>query len=42
LAQAKVLREQKTRRTVAVQTDGRSPVEIAKEILEVTGWASVG
>jgi broad-specificity NMP kinase len=42
LAQAKVLREQKTRRTVAVQTDGRSPVEIAHEILEVTGWASVG
>jgi hypothetical protein len=41
LAQAKVVREQMTGRTVAVQTDGRSPVEIAQEILEVTGWALV-
>jgi broad-specificity NMP kinase len=42
LAQAKALREQRIGRTIAVQTDGRSPVEIAQEILEVTGWASVG
>jgi hypothetical protein len=42
LAQAKALREQATGQTVAVQTDGRSPVEIAREVLEITGWASVG
>lgn len=40
LAQAEALRGQETGRTLAVQTDGRSPVEIAQEILEVIGWAS--
>lgn len=40
LAQAKALRQQKTGRAVVVQTDGRSPEEIAQEILEVIGWAS--
>lgn len=42
LAQARALRDHSTGRTVAVKTDGRSPVEIAQEILEVTGWPSAG
>lgn len=42
LAQAEALRQQTTGRAVVVQTDGRSPEEIAKEILGVTGWASTG
>lgn len=41
LAQAEVLRERSTGRMVEVHTDGRSPVEIAREILDVTGWASI-
>jgi hypothetical protein len=41
LGQAGALREQRTGRTIAVQTDDRNPVEIAQEILEITGWASV-
>jgi len=40
LAQAEALRQQKKGRAVVVQTDDRSPEEIAREILEIIGWAS--
>ena len=41
LAQAEVLRQQKTERALIVHTDGRPPEEIAQQILGETGWAPV-
>ena len=41
LTQAKALREHGNGRAVVVRTDGRSPVEIAREIVDISEWASV-
>ena len=38
LAQARALRKKTTDRAFVVETDGRSPEEIAQEILGVIGW----